>query len=189
MPTLLASPTSPFTRTVRVLAHERGKPLTLRFVSPLDDDPELLVHNPIGKVPTLVVGDLVLCDSRAICTWLDGGTRGPDDLWHEALAHGVMEAALTMVMEGRRAEGESSPGWVERQRVRILRLADALDGRLPGAGDSVGACALGCALAYVDFRLPALDWRTGRAQLAAWQAAQAARPSMQATSYGGIPEV
>ena len=39
-------------------------------------DPELRALNPLGKVPCLVDGELVLTESAACCTWV--GTRSPD---------------------------------------------------------------------------------------------------------------
>jgi len=186
MPVLLTSLTSPFTRTCRVVAHERGLELTLQLVSPLDDDPALLRHNPIGKVPTLVrVGERPLVDSRAICAHLDPRARDDHDRWLESIAHGIMEAALAIVMERRRADGERSDGWMDRQETRLRRVIEALEHDLPAARDTIGACALGCALAYVDFRLPDLPWRGGLTrELAAWQEGQVGRESMVMTRYG-----
>ncbi len=182
---LLASPTSPFTRAVRVLAHERGIELELRYVSPLDDDPELLAHNPIGKVPALVAaGAMPLCDSRSIVAALDPRPRSRVDRWHEAMAHGLMEAALVVVLEGRRPASEQSPSWMARQQVRLHRIVDAVEGCLPPEADSAGALTLGCAMAYLDFRLPALGWQAHAPALAAWQAEQCQRASMRATIYG-----
>jgi hypothetical protein len=40
---------------------------------------------------------------------------------------------------------------------------------------------LGCALGYLDFRLPQFDWRRGRDGLARWYEIMAMRPSMIAT--------
>jgi len=45
----------------------------------------------------------------------------------------------------------------------------------------MGQVALGCALAYLDFRHGARNWREGRPRLAAWEAAFAARDSMSVT--------
>lgn len=41
--------------------------------------------------------------------------------------------------------------------------------------------AIGCALDYLDFRLPELDWRAGRPALADWAEAFAERPAMRET--------
>jgi glutathione S-transferase len=181
---LLATPTSPFSRTVRVLAMERALPLVVRWVSPLDDDDELLSANPIGKVPALVVdGEEAGCDSRSICARLCTRPRTYADLRHEALAHGLMEAALAVVLSQRGLATLPEP-WVARQRVRLNRVVEALADEAPEERDSVGAVALGCALAYLDFRLPDLAWAEAAPTLAAWQRQQTQRPSMQATRFG-----
>jgi glutathione S-transferase len=48
----------------------------------------------------------------------------------------------------------------------------------------MGQIAVGCALGYLDFRHAERGWRTGHDGLAAWYAAFAARPAMQATQPG-----
>jgi glutathione S-transferase len=45
----------------------------------------------------------------------------------------------------------------------------------------MGHVALACAMGYLDFRHGARNWREGRPNLAAWEAAMAQRPSLQAT--------
>ena len=52
---------------------------------------------------------------------------------------------------------------------------------LPPLAGRRSALALACALGYLDFRHGARGWRTDRPHLAAWEAAFALRPSMQAT--------
>ncbi len=46
---------------------------------------------------------------------------------------------------------------------------------------TLGCIAVGCALAYLDFRFAADDWRSGRPALAAWFEGFSQRPSMQAS--------
>jgi glutathione S-transferase len=50
----------------------------------------------------------------------------------------------------------------------------------PGRFD-IGDIGLACALAYLDFRLSQIAWRTPRLRLRHWLAESAARPSMIAT--------
>ena len=38
---------------------------------PFSGDAEYLKINPLGKIPSLVDGDLTLCDSKVICQYLD----------------------------------------------------------------------------------------------------------------------
>ena len=131
-----------------------------------------------------------LYDSRVICRYLDdlagAGLYGTGEaLWDtlvlEATADGILDAALLMVYEGRvrPADLHFAP-WVEGQWAKVTRALDMLEGRdLTGFG--MGHLALACALSYLDFRLSARNWRGGRPRLAAWEAAIALRPSLQAT--------
>ena len=48
----------------------------------------------------------------------------------------------------------------------------------------MGQIAVGSALGYLDFRQDDRGWRNGRDALAAWYAAFANRPAMQATQPG-----
>lgn len=64
-----------------------------------------------------------------------------------------------------------------RQTLDALEdLAEKLDAL------NLGTISIGCALGYLDFRLPTEPWRDRRPQLAAWYASFADRPSMAATS-------
>ena len=163
--------------------------------TPLDPGSLPLGQNPLGKVPTLERPDgPALYDSRVICRYLDdlGGGRlypAKPRLWEtltlEATGHGIAEAALLMVYESRlRPEGLRLDVWVEGQWDKVARALDALEARwmshLAGPLDA-GQIAVGCALGYLDFRLDARGWRTGRPALTAWAAKFAERPAMLAT--------
>ncbi len=188
---------SPFVRKVMVVLHETGQLDNVEIVpaqvSPTTTGDRVLTLNPLGKLPTLVREDgPALYDSRVICRYLDARRGGrlysERRIWEvltlEATADGIMEAALSMVYEGRRAEGERSSGWIEAQWGKVARGLDALGDRwlshLSGPLD-MGQIAVGCALGYLDLRLGDRAWRTGRDGLAAWDAQFAQRPAMQAT--------
>src|SRR5579859_1440469 len=69
---LLASLASPYTRKVRIVLAEKKIEceMALVDVSPLDNP--VNAHNPLGKVPTLVLDDgTALYDSRVIVEFLD----------------------------------------------------------------------------------------------------------------------
>lgn len=189
---LFYSPTSPFVRKVSVLLIETGQEAERITGSgtPLDPGAAPLDLNPLGKVPTLLTDDgQALFDSRVICRYLDdragAGLYAPDTfaiLTQEALADGILEAALLMVYEGRlRPEELRFAPWVEGQWAKIARALDALEAAPPEGRLTAGQIALGCALGYLDFRHAARDWRAGRPGLAAWEAGFAARPAMLAT--------
>lgn len=192
--TLHWSPTSPYVRKVMAAAYELG--LADRF-DLLPTRPETVVadvagRNPLGRVPALVLPDgTTLFDSLVIAEFLNetaGGAlippRGPErwrTLTQHALGHGVIDAAIAIVAEGRRPEHERSPGFVAARRAEIDRALDAAERAPPAPAADIGTIALAVALGYLDFRQPARDWRPGRPRLARWYAAFAQRPSMQAT--------
>ena len=108
----------------------RGSMSRPRGASPTGPSPEVAAHNPLGKIPALVLEDgTALYDSRVICEYLDGlstGTRlfpdGParwDALTRQALADGLLDAALLTRYE--RALRPEAPalggmaGWADRK--------------------------------------------------------------------------
>ena len=64
---------------MRVLLAARAKGHALELVAPEGGvkGPDYLALNPIGKVPTLVDGDLVLPESQIIAEYLDATLSGP----------------------------------------------------------------------------------------------------------------
>ena len=197
---LFQSPTSPYARKVRVMIREKGlSGIEEIAVNPWDDPPELRAASPFGKVPTLVLDNgAALYDSPVICDYLDGIGDGPHlipqdadarrrVMTAQALGDGVLDMAVAMVMESRRPVGERSPSMMERWRGQVMGGVDAMVRDVGGLGSGVnlGHIAFGCALGYLDFRHDGIAWRDGRADLAAWFAAFAARPAMVETKPEG----
>lgn len=187
---------SPFARKCIVCAAEAGVELDLvaRGGTPLMTDNMPVNENPLGKIPALErTGGPAIYDSRVITRYLDsigaGGLYPESRIWEvltlEATADGIMDAAILMVYEGRvRPEDKRYDDWVEAQWTKIERALDAIEARwmshLAGPLDAA-QIAVGCALAYVDFRLGARNWREGRTVLAAWEAEFAKGESMAAS--------
>jgi glutathione S-transferase len=103
---LLASLASPYTRKVRVVLAEKKIECELELVDVQPAENAVNAHNPLGKVPTLVLDDgTPLFDSRVIVEFLDArapiNRLIPDETrervavrrW-EALADGVLDAGL-----------------------------------------------------------------------------------------------
>lgn len=195
---LLYSPASPYVRKVMITAHELGLADRFELVtggsSPLEPNPAITAVNPVGKLPALILDDgTVLADSRVICRYLNrlgggalygSGAAEFPIIAREAMAEGMIDAALLVVYEGRlRPENIRFEDYVEGQRGKIRRGLDAFEARVAEmAGDpTIDKIALGAALGYFDFRGPVGEWRGGRPGLAAWYSAWAERPSMQAT--------
>ncbi len=178
---LIGSLTSPYVCKVRIVLAE--KKLDYQFVTEEVWSADTRIHesNPLGKVPCLVMeGHEAVFDSRVIVEYLDtlspvgkliptaGRERAEVKTW-EALADGVMDAALLARMEAiwaGRAEGERSQAWIDRQ---LGKIDNALRAMSLGLGDkafcsgihmSLSDIAVGCALGYLDFRFPQIDWRT-----------------------------
>ena len=183
---LIGSPASPYVRKVRIVMAE--KKLDYQFV--LEDvwaaNTTIFDSNPLGKVPCLVMeGGEALFDSRVIVEYLDtlspvgklipplGRERAEIKTW-EALADGLLDAALAARMETiwpHRSAEQRSQAWIDRQLDKIRRALAAMS---RGLGDkpfcsgihfSLADVAVGCALAYLDFRFPQLDWRTDNPHL------------------------
>ena len=194
---LLSSPASPFARKCRAVLIETGQTdVTVRGVqaSPNGSDDTILAANPAGKIPVLVRDDApALFDSRVICRFLDdragAGLYPAADPWDvltlEAAADAVMEAAVLMIYERRiRPEEIVHQPWLDAQSRRIDRTLDMLNGRamaLLHGPVGIAQIAVGCALGYLDFRMPDRDWRAGRDSLAAWDASFATRDAMAQT--------
>jgi len=177
---LIGSLTSPYVRKVRVVLAEKKLDYQLVLEDVWGND-NILASNPLGKVPCLVMeGAEAVFDSRVIVEYVDtlspvgklippsGRERVEVRTW-EALADGLLDAAVSARMEqvwtGRTAE-QRSQAWVDRQLVRVHSALRAMS---LGLGDkpfcvgihmSLADIATVVALAYLDFRFPAIDWRT-----------------------------
>lgn len=194
---LYTSPTTPFGRKIAVLLHEKSLldrvALTLASGTPLDPGTMPVVHNPLGKIPVLVLdGGTAIYDSRVITRYLDdhfdlGIYPKGAALWaaltFEAAVDGIIEAAVLMAYEVRlRPDDRQFAPWIDAQWSKITRALDMLE-TAPLSGDfDMPQIALACALSYLDFRHDARGWRIGRPNLAAWYQTQSARQSMVLTA-------
>ncbi|MCW8843847.1 MAG: glutathione S-transferase family protein, partial [Rhodobacteraceae bacterium] len=163
--------------------------------SPVATAPDVRQANPLGKIPALIREDgRALFDSRVICRYLDaragGGLYPETRLWDvltlEAIADGIMDAAVLMTYEARlRPPERQDNDWIAAQWTKITHALDTLEAdwtaELNGPRD-MGHFALGCALGYLDFRHEARGWRTGHPALADWFVTLSAYESMQSTA-------
>ena len=121
--------------------------------------------------------------------WHDGTPMYPegDALWpvlcREALADGLLDAALLARYETEMRPPELLwPAWLAGQMAKIDSSLDRLEEEATGfMGVDAGLIAVACALGYLDFRFPDLDWRVQRPGLSDWYGAFAERPSMKTT--------
>lgn len=74
-PEIIGIPQSNFVRTVRIACAEKGVKYTLTPALP--HAPEAYAVHPLGKVPAFRHDALALCESKAICTYIDAAFPGP----------------------------------------------------------------------------------------------------------------
>src|SRR5688572_4648960 len=175
---LLSSPASPYTRKVRIVLTEKKIDCELETVDVAPAENPVNAHNPLGKVPTLLLDDgTALYDSRVIVEFLDGKSPInrliPEDLrervqvrrW-EALADGVLDAGLLVRYESLRDKKEQSKAWSSKQLARVHRgmkqMTEELGERgwCHGERYSLADIALGCCFGWLHFRKPGdVDWQ------------------------------
>jgi glutathione S-transferase len=196
---LLYSPISPFARmcliTARELRIERDVEIVqIEGVSPAAPKAEVVTHNPLGRIPTLLTNHgHAIYDSRVICEYLThhAGNKSllPDEpvkrfriLTLQALGQGMAEAAVTLRYElAARPDTAKWPEFMERQRQRITAACGELEKRwVRELRDvTVGSIAVAAALTYVNFRHGDMGWQRVHPELAEWFAGISAKPSMR----------
>jgi glutathione S-transferase len=72
---IIGAPQSNYVWVTRIACGEKGVPYTL--VSGMPHTPEVDAIHPFGKIPAMRHGDLTLCESRAICFYIDHAFAGP----------------------------------------------------------------------------------------------------------------
>jgi glutathione S-transferase len=182
---LRTSAGSPFGRKVRIALAVTGLDSEVEIVNAntSDETDNLRVQNPLGKIPILLLpnGDAVY-DSAVIIDYLnerDGrgillpasGSDRARVLTQQALADGVIDAAILQVYEGRfRPETHHWPKWLEYQQEKVARSLKYAEATLSTARSGVphaGDIAQACAIAYLDFRFKGV-WRDTHPKLVAW---------------------
>ena len=198
---LLGSGPSPYTRKVRIVLAEKRIECEFETVDVNPADNPVNAHNPLGKVPTLMLDDgTALFDSRVIVEFLDSvspiSRLIPDDnrervavrRW-EALADGSLDAGLLIRYESLRPKKEQSAAWSEKQTGKLKRgiaLIAADVGDKPWChGDrySLADIAVGCCLGWVEFRKPGgVEWRNTYSNLARFYDRLMERPAFADTA-------
>lgn len=199
---LIGALTSPYVRKVRVVMAEKKLDYQLVAEDVWSADSRIAESNPLSKVPCLIMeGSEAMFDSRVIVEYLDtlspvgkliptqGRERAEVKTW-EALADGLLDAAILARLEaswGGRAQGERSQAWIDRQMLKIHNALDAMAKGLSekpfcsGIHLSLSDIAVGCALGYLDFRFPQINWRDSHPNLLRLQDKLMQRPSFSET--------
>jgi glutathione S-transferase len=195
---LMYAPQSPFARKVRAAAielclEESIELVYVKVVPGLRNTVYAQSHNPLRKVPALVVNEhRTIFDSTVICEFLDylagGGRlfpRAPDERWsvlsQHALAQGVCEAAIAIRYETSiRPEQKRWQEWIDDQWNKIfdvLSWFDANPHTLDSSNLNIAHLALMSGIGYIDFRFgEVIGWRKERPLLSSWVDEVSARP-------------
>jgi glutathione S-transferase len=92
---LIGGPQSNYVWTCRIALAEKGVPYTLTAVMP--HTPTADATHPLGKIPSLRHGEVTLCESRAICLYIDRVFSGPPLVPADAIAAAETEQWISIV--------------------------------------------------------------------------------------------
>jgi len=176
---LFYSNSSPYSRKVLLLAKSLGMGGEIEIIlsNPLESGGDLLAVNPLAKVPALIQGGKTYFDSPYIVEhllMLAGQNRTGEGymarLGVQALADGVMDAAVALRMESVRPDAEQSEMWRERWFAAIERGLDMLEDSVIDTleGWKLDSISVACMLDYLCFRLPELNWQLSHPKSATW---------------------
>ena len=197
---LIGASASPFVRKVRIVLAEKKLDCDLILEDVWAPDTTIQSSNPLGKVPCLILEDnICMFDSHVIVEYLDtltpvsklipihGRERAAVKCW-EALADGILDAAILVRLElTRRTPEQQSNEWIARQMSKVHSGLKAMSGALgesnfcSGAHYSLSDVCVGCALGWLSFRFPDLDWRSDYPNLARLFEKLSERPSFKET--------
>jgi glutathione S-transferase len=175
---IIGSLTSPYVRKVRIVFLEKKVDAALELENVWAPDTKISVLNPLGKVPCLLLDDgEAIYDSRVIVEYADtlspvsklipaeSRERATVKTW-EALADGVLDAGILARLEATwRPAEQQSQAWIDRQMDKISKATREMSEQLGGNAwchsnqMTLADIAVGCALGYLLFRFPAVQWQ------------------------------
>ena len=175
---LYNGPNSPFGRKTKVTSLVQEINLEEKIINVYEAN-FLDKHNPIRKIPTLVINELTIMDSDNICLYLDSiskkKTLFPEKNYWEimsmtSVANGLMESVLERRMESTRPDNEKSGNFINKQEIRIIRTIKWLESNWNNYNENyltMDQIAIACALDYTMFRFDN-NWRTDNPKLNKW---------------------
>ena len=175
---LFNGPNSPFGRKTKITSIVQKISLEEKIIK-VQESKFLDKHNPLRKIPTLLVNDLTIIDSDNICFYLDSvsnnDTLFPKKNYFEiismvSVANGLMESVLERRMEIIRPNNEQSKNFINKQEVRIERTIKWLENNWKNYNENyltMDQIAIACSLEYTNFRLNDL-WEKNSPYLKKW---------------------
>ena len=161
---LYNGPNSPFGRKTKITSLVQEITLEEKIIK-VQEANFLDKHNPLRKIPTLLVNDLTIIDSDNICIYLDSiskkKTLFPKKEYFKiismiSVANGLMESVLERRMEKIRPNNEQSNNFINKQEIRISRTIKWLENNWNNYEENyltMDQIAIACSLEYTNFRL------------------------------------
>jgi glutathione S-transferase len=197
---LIGSLSSPYVRKVRVAMAEKKLDYEFVLENVWHADTKIQESNPLAKVPCLVMEDGgAMFDSRVIVEYLDtlspvgkliptqGRERAGVKCW-EALADGVLDAGILIRLEKTlRPPEKQSQEWVDRQLKKVhaglkaMSVGFADTPFCTGNQYTLADVAVGCALGWLSFRFPEINWKETHPNLVPLYEKLSERPSFKDT--------
>ena len=175
---LFNGPNSPFGRKSKITSIVQEIALEEKIIK-VQDANFLDKHNPLRKIPTLLINDLTIIDSDNICIYLDSisnkKTLFPKNEYFKiismvSVANGLMESVLERRMEIIRPTNEQSNSFINKQEIRIARTIKWLEENWKNYNDNyltMDQIAIACSLEYTNFRLDN-QWEKDSPKLIKW---------------------
>ena len=175
---LFNGPNSPFGRKTKITSLVQEINLEEKIIK-IQEAVFLDKHNPLRKIPTLLVNDLTIIDSDNICIYLDSismkKTLFPKNEYYKiismtSIANGLMESVLERRMEIIRPINEQSKSFINKQEVRITRTIKWLENNWSNYDKNyltMDQIAIACALDYTMFRFND-QWKSDNLKLNNW---------------------
>ena len=179
---LFCTLTSPYARKVRVVLAEKKIDFELVVDNPRSSE-LISQYNPLARVPVLVLDDdSAVYDSPVIVEYLDNVAPNSKLMpqpnrerievkCREALADGLIDAAVAIRLEMMRPAKQCDDALIERNHLAIGRSLQTLEHKLGDSTWCMGThfgladIAVGSALGYLDFRFGDIDWRPAQPNL------------------------
>jgi glutathione S-transferase len=191
---------SPFFRKVRVVFEEKGISYETERLPPVPKTPELLAMHPLGKIPILRDGDVVVPDSSVICAYLERAHPAPalyperaadlaaalffEEYSDTRMAELIGAINFETVVKPRILQQEPDLARAAEFRARLPEVYDYLESRLSADREwllprfGIADIAVGCqlqGLAFAGEEIDAARWP----RTAVYRRAIEARPSFK----------
>lgn len=195
---LYFSQNSPFARIARIAAREMGLIQIITEFPAANRQPDnpVLRYSPVGRVPTLVDGKIVITETKNVVQYLAAQPKARavasvissdwQDIMQEGQILGFIDGIASWVREDRREPECRSTHLIEVERDRSKRCLAHLENG--AASEKLGDfpifrfIALAAGLDLMDFHQFHPAWRTDYPKLASWFVVQASRQSMRETA-------